>query len=482
MELPLEITNVDVTQNTKRRYGAPHVAVNPLDPNNVIVLASSNMGYTRACLPAAPGSDCEMIAAGGNALLQQPRGFYKTKGFSDIGVFTSFDRGKTFKPIDISSLTPPGHPEVNSRGEGPIAPMPDGSFFIGFNAINWGNWEAPGPITFFPNGGVGVIKSSDGGMTWKWMSYSFTPADWPFGGSDPVAGIFYVTSGLAGLSTIGPRSNGDPNAMNGTIADRWIASTKDGTTWTDPKPLGGDKGTSHVTAGHSPVAGANGIMATLFFNSDPSSCQFFSGDMTTSSCVVFQTSTDAGATWSRHKVPTPAGFTPNPLGVFVGADPTQKEHFTVALLNTTGANFLVFRTPDSGKTWSQPVSMGEDTSKTHFAPFVGYSPKGDFGLMWRTYEPDPMNPGASPPYMPWSVWVAISKDEGLTFSKPLKVSKANSPAPPNDPNDHFSFIGDHGPSGIALDDAGGVYVVWADWTPGERAIFFSAINSQAFTF
>lgn len=72
--------------------------------------------------------------------------------------------------------------------------------------------------------------------------------------------------------------------------------------------------------------------------------------------------------------------------------------------------------------------------------------------------------------------------EGLTFSKPLKISKANSPAPPNDPNDHFSFVGDHGPSGIALDDAGGVYVVWADWTPGERAIFFSAINSEAFTF
>ena len=82
--------------------------------------------------------------------------------------------------------------------------------------------------------------------------------------------------------------------------------------------------------------------------------------------------------------------------------------------------------------------------------------------------------------MPYSVWAALSKDGGTTFSRPLQVSRANSPAPNADPDDAFSFIGDHGPSGIALDGDGGVYVVWADWTPGERAIFFSAIRADAF--
>jgi hypothetical protein len=65
---------------------------------------------------------------------------------------------------------------------------------------------------------------------------------------------------------------------------------------------------------------------------------------------------------------------------------------------------------------------------------------------------------------------------------PLEVSKADSPAPPDDPQDAFAFVGDHGPSGMAMDAHGGVYVVWADWTPGERAIFFSAINAEAFSF
>jgi hypothetical protein len=481
LPLPLDFTTVDVTNNTMRRFGAPSVVVNPKDSNNIVVLVQSNLGYTKACLPPPAGSDCELIAAGGNAFLKQPRGFYKTPGFMDIAVYASSDRGKTFKQADLSAMVPPGHPEVRARGEGPISAMPDGSFFVGFNAINWGNWESQ-PMTFFPNGGVGVIRSTDGGITWKWMSYSFTPADWPFGGADPVTGTFYVTSGLAGLSTLGPRSNGDPNATAGTIADRWIASTQDGTKWTDPQPLGGTNGTSHVTAGHSPAAGAFGILATLFLQTDQASCSFFVGNGAPSSCVVFQTSTDAGATWTRHLVPTPAGFTPTATSVFVGADPTTKEHFTVALLDQSGADILVYQTPDSGVTWTGGVKVSEDATKTHFAPWATYSATGQFGLMWRTYEADPQNPTASAPIKPWSVWAAVSKDGGATFSQPLKVSKANSPAPNSDPNDAFSFVGDHGPSGMAMDGDGGVYVVWADWTPGERAIFFSAINSQSFTF
>jgi hypothetical protein len=473
--LPSEIVNVDVTQNTKRRFGAPHVAVNPKDPNNIVVLASSNLGYTKDCLPAAPGSDCDT-----SSMLGQPLGFARTPGFMDIGVFVSFNRGKTFRYVDVKDLTPPDHPEVRARGEGPVAVLPDGSFMIGFNAINWGDWDS-NPTTFFPNGGVGVIKSTDGGKTWNWVSYSFTPADWPYGGVDPVTGTFYVTSGLAGLSTLGPRSNGMADSAEGAIADRWISSTKDGMTWTDPQPLGGTDGAMHIGAGHSPAAAAHGILATLFLVGDASSCKFFVAQ-SSASCVIFQTSTDAGAKWSRHRVPTPAGFTPNALAVLVGADPKRKDHFTVALLSDSGDQFLVYQTPDSGKTWSDAVQVTQDSSKTHFAPFVATSPNGEFGLMWRTYEPDPDNPNAAPPLMPYSVWAVITKDGGSTFSKPLKISKENSPAPNSDPNDAFSFIGDHGPSGMAMDADGGVYVVWADWTPGERAIFFSAIKAEVFSF
>jgi len=84
------------------------------------------------------------------------------------------------------------------------------------------------------------------------------------------------------------------------------------------------------------------------------------------------------------------------------------------------------------------------------------------------------------PSVPFSVWAVVSREGGATFSKPLKVSKTNSPAPPADPNDAFRIVGDHGPSGMAIDGSGGVHVVWADWTPGERAIYLSSINIESF--
>lgn len=478
---PVTITNVNVSNDTKRRFGAPLVAVNPKNPDNIVVLAQSNLGYTRACLPPPPGSDCEMINVG--PFGSQARGQYKTFGFFDIGVFVSLDRGKTFKQVDVSHVVPPDHPEINSKGEGPIAVMADGTFYIGFNAINWGSdWDTSSPV-FFPNGGVGVMKSTDGGMTWTWVSLTQTPADWPYGGSDVSTNTFYVTSGLAGLSTLGPRSTGMADSPNGTIADRWISSFQNGATWTAPQSLGGTNGTAHVGANHSAVSAAHGVMATLFQASQQSSCSFFLGDSNApSQCIVFQTSTDAGATWSRHGVPVPANFRPTATtGLILAADPAAKGHFTVALLNSAGSEFSVYETHDSGTTWSGPTTVTEDATKTHAAPWMAYSPKGELGLMWRTYEPDSSLPNVRAPYLPSNIYAVTSTDGGKTFSRPLKVNKALSPAPSQDANDAFRFIGDHGPCGMTLDGDGNAYVVWADWTPGERAIFMSAISMNAFT-
>jgi hypothetical protein len=222
------------------------------------------------------------------------------------------------------------------------------------------------------------------------------------------------------------------------------------------------------------------MMATLFVVADRSNCAFFVGSDAPANCVIFQTSADAGKTWQRSRVPTPADFKAAPQSLFVGADPFRRGHFTATLMNASGADFLVYQTPDAGKTWGEAVRISEGANKTHFAPYVAFSPRGEFGLMWRTYEPDPRKPEAKPQQLPYSVWAVVSRDGGATFSQPLRVSKADSPAAPDDPNDAFRIIGDHGPSGMAIDGYGGVYVVWADWTPGERAIFSSSINIDSF--
>jgi hypothetical protein len=480
------IANIDVAKDTSRRFGAPQVAINPKDPNNIIVLASANIGYTLECQETGDPK-CELIPQyiDQTAMGTAPRGFYQGDGFCDVGVFVSHDRGKTFKQIDVSQMTPIGHPEINFKGEGPLAATadgPNGTFYIGFNAINWGDWEG-NPPSGFPNGGVGVIRSSDKGETWQGAWLSGTPADWPFGTSDVSTGTVYVVSGTP-MSTLGKRSTGEPDAEESEIADRWIASSQDGQHWSDPKPLGGagPNGLRHFSANHSAASAAHGYVTTLFQATSQRACEAFVGKEAAMPCIIFQVSDDEGKTWARHRMPVPDGFRPGGMtGLMPAADPKKAGHFAAVLMNQGATQFSVYVTEDFGKTWSGPTVVTDNSSKVHWGSWAAYSPDGVLGLMWKTNEPKPA--GSQTANAPYSVWAAISKDGGKTFSKPLKVSRQNSPAPPaKERNDYWNgHVGDHGPSGMTLDGTT-AYVAWGDWTPGERTIMFAAVDFGQFKF
>jgi len=156
----------------------------------------------------------------------------------------------------------------------------------------------------------------------------------------------------------------------------------------------------------------------------------------------------------------------------VAADPTTPGHYTVASLNDSSTQFFVWETGDSGNTWSEPTTVAQDPSKTHWHARMDYSPEGVLGLMWRTNEEVPF-----PALSPYTVWAAISDDGGTTFSRPLEVSDGESPAPASGT---FNGTSADDLSYIALDRQR-VYVVWADWRSGERNILFSSTKLQAFT-
>ena len=161
--------------------------------------------------------------------------------------------------------------------------------------------------------------------------------------------------------------------------------------------------------------------------------------------------------------------------VLLAADPAIPEHYTVAALNAAGTQFLIEQTYDSGSTWSGATTVAEDATKIHFLAWMSYSPEGVLGLMWRTRQPGPG------PFFPYSVWAAISMDGGATFSPPLKISTGDSPAAPSGGIYGTRLNAGDDYSGMTLDrhDA---FISWADWGPGERSVFFSAIKHQAFTY
>jgi len=448
----LQPTEVDVSDDLARRYGQPNVAVNPTNPDNLVVAALTS-AFTYAC-KAANDPNCEFVDLAGFAA---PRGLQENvPGFVTWTAFASFDRGTTWTAADVP-LTPSGLPELVAGGHPTLTVGSDGSFYLAQLASRRGErCDAPPGNRCIPvtHGGIEVTKSTDGGLTWSDPVLTGTPLDHPRITSDLSTGVIYESS--TGWVP-GPTASGDPTTPFGPN-DRWLVSSTDGVNWTTPRPFGGG-----VSGGNFPIpfiSAARGVVAGVFRSTDPARCG------AAPACIVFLTTTDAGATWSQHLLPAPTDST---LGPMVAADPSLPAHFAVALLTAADRQFLVYQTQDSGSTWSGPTVVTEDATKRKIKPWMAYSPDGVLGLAWRSNEPGPG------PTFPYNVWAATSHDGGATFSPPLKLSTATSPAP--DPQldglDCCSFI--------ALSRQA-AFVVWADWRPGEGSAFFSAIKLQAFDF
>ena len=448
---------INVTNDPTRRWAELGIAVNPKDPNN-IVIATQGMASTREC--QAKSTDCQMVPVdlGMGGPRPQPRGQTDRKDFNAIAAFVTFDRGKTWKRVTFP-VVPRGHPTIQSAGDPHITAGPDGTFYFSFDSLNWGTVEKA-----LPNAGVSVSKSTDGGRTWSVPILTGVPADGPKIAADLSTGTIY----LSASSQLGPRSTGDPSVPVQPKADRWLTSSKDGVNWTKPQGWGGVGRTASA---------AHGILAAAFRTSARPSIMGGGNDdlcgTAPKSCTIFQTTTDAGASWTRHVLAISNDYAGSPI---VAADPTKKGHFALAVPMKGDGGHLMYRTTDAGKTWSGPVTLTEDAGKRHYHSWMAFSRQGVLAIMWRTSQPaagQERAAGPGEPAQPYNVWAAISRDGGVSFSAPLKVSSADSPA------QQAQFSGGDDYSSVAV-DGNYVYVAWADWRSKERDNYFRAIPLNAF--
>ena len=406
---------VNLTNNNGLRYGEPEIAVNPRDPDNIVYYVMSQQ-LTYSC-EAAANPNCVNDPLTGSAV-----GEFTTPGWISTHVYVTFDRGRTWRDetpnLDRNAIPAPtevtdssgthviSHGDLISRGDPMVTVTGDGTFYIGWDAMDLGTvFLPPGfmfggrvicpaggppcPIHGLVDGAIAVSKSTDGGRTWSTPTITGTGVDRPWMTTDLATGTVYEASSGGIHSSM---STGDPllpSAAPGVTPDRYVVSTRDGVHWTQPQQLGGG---GFSGSGGSTISSAKGVLAAGFHVPDgnDAACQYFLSDPAAlSPCTVFETSTDSGAHWSRHAVP---GLAEETGSVLVAADPVKRGTYTVAATDATTNEFHVYVTRDAGVHWSGPAVVTDGSascpavsvSSCKFKSWIGYSPDGTLGLAWRS--------------------------------------------------------------------------------------------------
>jgi hypothetical protein len=442
--------------NEPVRGGEPELAVNPSNPND-LVIGHTVVGNTYANNSATAG----MQAVNGGLQVSHDGGKTWT---ADRALHTSgFSEGPDPYLIAHGQPGATGFTlTTNGVGDPIEASGPDGSFYAG-GVLAHTTPTGPPPFGFsVPQGGIAVARSTNGGQTFSPISVVLSDQD--------VQGM--VSRGMTpkGISTFGvipfdrpwmavDQSTGAVYVSTTGHPQRYVAVSHDhGRTWGRVEALDCDEVTPSTAAhnvscatypeiGDGNIAAVHGVLAAAYISrAAPGS---------TCPCAVFETSTDAGAHWNRHVAATSL---PGGEGVFVAADPSQQGHYAVLIPSFVQQDVEVMTTGDSGQTWSTPTTLGDESvPHTTNRPWISYGPTGVLAVLWRN---------AYPPYTPKSflapgtqnVFAAISRNNGKTFSAPVQLNSA--PSPPPDPMQ------------LAEDDVSWVtvtsqyvYGAWGDWRP-----------------
>jgi hypothetical protein len=397
--------------------GEPEIAINPLNPQ-------------------------EMWVDG--ATFPVPLVFNGTSPVPDTCQgWSSQDGGLSWQPAPLPQdlQFAKGAPSV--CGEDGVAVFgPDGTLYAGGDTATSttvdpscapGSIHEPGGVCIAVQGFDPVLVSKDGGHTWSNPTYTMGSANvgsFPF---SPGSGNPINTFDRPWLAM--DQSTNTLYAMSHNIADHegFVTASTDeaksfGTIYAIDSPAypGGGLFGSTMAASHGTLAVAYAATAA-----PGASCP----------CVIFETSTDHGATFTRHVVPTVnASKEPFP---FLAADPTAPGHYALTIFDATGTQNQVYTTDDYGQTWRGPTLVAESPANQQFKPWLSYSPSGQILLAWRTWH-------GTPNTSPYDVWLAVGRDEGshgAVFGAPVRVSSATAAYPPPGlgagqygGGDDFSFV------------------------------------------
>jgi hypothetical protein len=435
---------VQITSNGNNSVvGEPEIAQDPNNPDNLY------MDWTTFSSPPGQPVPGVIYPCGGAA---------------------STDRGKTWQPLPVP---------MTACADGITAFTNDGALLAGGIVTTFTRFLPPAPppnppcppnerfvfgLCLLARGYDAVMRSTDGGHTWSAQipimgSTTGTPYTFPFASDSGNPADTFDRPWLAV-----DRSTGVVYAASHNIVDHEMfvtASTNDGQSFgtiyaadtTYPSVISPGNGLPSGT-----MAAANGELAVAYTAA--------SVPNHTCPCVIFETSTNLGATFTPHVVPvTGAASVPRP---FLAADPATPGRFALTVFDSTGTENQVYTTSDDGQTWQGPTSVGEAPPSPRFKPWISFGPSGLIALVWRT-----QNPNGS--YDVWAATGRVKGANGADFTTPVRVSSQSGTYPPSGgQGDDFSWV---------IADNQYLHVGWGD-SRNEPAqgvqVWYSRIPTTAF--
>lgn len=407
-----------VSQDPNAKSGEPWVATNPRDPDQVVVVWTSE-----------------------NNPLNNPQ-----HGLVYCGLARSSDGGKSW----VHGELPVKGPGLGC-GDPALAAGPDGTFYaLEGNELS--------------NGQDDLVTSSDGGATWSQPVEVFGPERWlgatpgnraptasfdrPYIAVDPETGAIYASA--------------SDDALWGRAVS---VSTDHGKSWSLPQlldPNGQSDWGDNIAAAHGLLAAAYVV--------DPSSLSYRLARPPAVTCaipcVVFETSRDQGATWSRHVLPTrdvPGGNLVNrPANprLAVAADPNRAGTYAALVPTKSSSTLEIWVSTDSGARWRRVKVLTAPAGDSQARWWLAYSANGALGVVWRTIRPD----GS------YNVLATVSTDAGSSFGPIVALTPtAAAPLPgPEVPGDDCACNVNVGATWLSA--------AWPDARSGQRQIYLSRFD------
>ena len=401
-----------LTFNTEYAQGEPSIAVNPTNPNNIILTFLANVGYG-------------FYGVESGHLPTQPRA--RQQAMQGCDALVTFDAGRHWKRQQLP---------VSSWEIDPTRPNCSDTLVL-FDRK--GTAYVVGSSFQFPTFAVGqgdfrLISSKDGGRTWSKpsvvspavLSPGADPTGWQgvrfyddreFMALDRSTGTIYV-NGTQGRLTAGAQGN-----------EEYVAASHDGgRTWGDALHVG--------TASSVQLAAAFGRM--VFTNPPPLGAQ---RECTCQDVVI---STDGGRTLQRYSTLIPRSPTSVLGGASTVADPTRRGRFVIA--NVEGDSLVLYRSIDGGRRWGKVSTItvpGRGAAKL----WLDWSPEGVLGLGWRGTTSNG-----------YGFWGAVSYDAGAHWTV-HRISKGDSA-----PSSGLWVAGDDTSAVWVTKDR--FYATWGDWRGG----------------